>query len=124
MKLSEYFENIVGIGVLATADDKGNVDAALYARPHCIDEETVAFIMNEALSYKNLISNPKAAYLFLEKGPGYKGRRLYLTKTREETDVVLIESMRRRKTEKYQEGGSKKHLVYFSVDRIRALTGE
>ncbi len=124
MKLSEYFENIVGIGVLATADDKGNVDAALYARPHCIDEETVAFIMNEALSYKNLISNLKAAYLFLEKGPGYKGRRLYLTKTREETDVVLIESMRRRKTDKYQESDLKKYLVYFSVDKIRPLVGE
>ena len=124
MKLSEYFENIVGIGVLATADDKGNVDAALYARPHCIDEETVAFIMNEALSYKNLISNLKAAYLFLEKGPGYKGRRLYLTKTREETDVVLIESMRRRKTDKYQESDLKKYLVYFSVDKIRPLVGK
>jgi len=50
MKLSEYFENTDGTGVLATADDKGNVDAALYARPHCLDETTVAFVMNERLS--------------------------------------------------------------------------
>jgi len=124
MKLSEYFENTDGTGVLATADDKGNVDAALYARPHCLDETTVAFVMNERLSYKNLTSNPRAAYLFLEKGPGYKGKRLYLTKTKEETDVKLIESMRRRKTDKYQESDLKKYLVYFSVDKTRPLVGE
>ena len=109
---------------MATADDKGNVDAALYARPHCLDETTVIFVMNERLTYKNLTSNPKAAYLFLEKGPGYRGKRLYLTKTKEETDVELIESMRRRKTDKYQESDLKKYLVYFSVDKIRPLVGE
>ena len=123
MNLSDYFKNTEGTGVLATADSNGNVDIALYARPHAIDEQTVAFIMNEHLSYKNLTSNPKAVYLFLEKGPGYKGKRLYLTKTREETDVKLIESMRRRKTDKYQESDSKKYLVYFSVDKVRPLVG-
>jgi len=124
MNLYEYFENTEGTGVLATADSNGNVDAAIYARPHVIDEETVAFIMNERLSYKNVCSNPKAAYLFLEETASYKGKRLYLTKIKEETDREVIDSMRRRKTEKYQEGDSKKYLVYFRVDKIRALTGE
>jgi len=124
MTLHDYFENIVGTGVLATADSSGNVDIAIYARPHVIDEKTVAFVMNERLSYKNLTSNPKAAYLFVEEEPGYKGKRLYLTKTREETDVELIESMRRRKTDKYQESDLKKYLVYFSVDKIRPLVGQ
>lgn len=124
MTLYDYLENTSGTGVLATANSNGNVDIAIYARPHVIDENTVALIMNERLSYKNLTSNPKAAYLFLEKGPGYKGKRLYLTKTREETDVELIESMRRRKTDKYQESDLKKYLVYFSVDKIRPLVGE
>ena len=124
MNLYDYFENTEGTGVLATADSNGNVDAAIYARPHVIDEQTVAFIMNERLSYKNVSSNPKAAYLFLEATAGYKGKRLYLTKIKEETDKELIDSMRRRKTEKYQEGDLKKYLVYFRVDRIRALTGE
>ena len=124
MTLYDYFENTVGTGVLATADSNGNVDIAIYARPHVIDEKTVAFVMNERLSYKNLTSNPKAAYLFVEEEPGYKGKRLYLTKTREETDVELIESMRRRKTDKYQESDLKKYLVYFSVDKIRPLVGQ
>ena len=124
MTLYDYLENTSGTGVLATANSNGNVDIAIYARPHVIDKNTVALIMNENISYKNLTSNPKAAYLFLEKGPGYKGKRLYLTKTREETDVELIESMRRRKTDKYQESDLKKYLVYFSVDKIRPLVGQ
>ena len=80
--------------------------------------------MNERLSYQNITANPKAAYLFLEDCPGYKGKRLYLTKIKEETDRELIDSLRRRKTEKYKEGNSKKNLVYFRIDRIRALVGE
>lgn len=124
MTLYDYFENTVGTGVLATADSNGNVDIAIYSRPHVIDEKTVTLIMNERLSYRNLTSNPKAAYLFLEKGPGYKGKRLCLTKIREETDVELIESMRRRKTDKYQGSDLKKYLVYFSIDKVRPLAGE
>jgi len=123
MNLAEYFENTKGTGVLATANKKGDVDIAIYARPHVIDEKTVAFIMNDRLSYKNLTSNPKAAYLFLEKKSGYKGRRLYLTKTREETDVELIESVRR-KTDSRHGSDTKKYLVYFSIDKIRPLAGK
>ena len=123
MNQSEYFENTAGTGVLATADIEGNVDVAIYAKPHVIDENTIAFIMNERLSYQNITSNPKAAYLFLEDCPGYKGKRLYLTKIKEETDKALIDSMRR-KSDKHQAVDSNKHLVYFSVDKIRALVGE
>ena len=42
MGLKEYFENTTGRGVLATADVDGNVDAAVYSRPHFIDETTIA----------------------------------------------------------------------------------
>jgi hypothetical protein len=124
MNLSGYFENTEGTGILATADSNGNVDIALYARPHAMDEQTVAFIMNEHLSYKNLTSNPKAAYMFLEEGPGYSGKRLYLTKIREGSNAELINSMKRRKSSKYSETESKKYLVYFRVDKVRALTGD
>ncbi len=37
MKLIEYFESAKGTGVLATSNASGEVDAALYARPHVID---------------------------------------------------------------------------------------
>jgi hypothetical protein len=125
MNLQEYFENTEGLGMLATADSEGNVDAAIYARPHVLDEASVAFIMREHLSFKNLQSNPKAAYMFVEKGQGYSGKRLYLTKTREETDPDLIDKIRRKPRGSYSEDDkSKAHLVTFSIDRIRPLVGD
>lgn len=72
MNLSEYFETAEGLGILSTADSSGRVNSAVYGRPHVIDEETVAFIMAERLTYSNLRSNPSALYLFKEAGEHYK----------------------------------------------------
>ncbi len=45
MNLSDYFEKVRGLGILATADPDGMVDLAVYAKPHVIDETTIAFVM-------------------------------------------------------------------------------
>ena len=125
MSLADYFEKAQGFGVLATADDEGKVDIALYGRPHIIDETTVAFIMSDRLSHSNLTKNPAAAYLFLEKAEGYMGKRLYLTKIREETDTAKIETIRRRRrNDCHSEIKEEKYLVHFRVDNIRSLVGE
>ncbi len=124
MNLSDYFENAEGFGVLATADSKGNVDLAIYARPHFVAESTLAFIMGQRLTHQNLQSNPGAAYLFIERGEGYVGKRLYLTKIREETDKALIQSVRRRVPKGCEAEDSPKFLVYFRIDRIRPLVGD
>ncbi|MFZ0134242.1 MAG: pyridoxamine 5'-phosphate oxidase family protein, partial [Desulfobacterales bacterium] len=58
MTLAEYFENTEGFGVLATADSDGKVDAAVYARPHFLEDGTIAMIMRERLTHHNLQSNP------------------------------------------------------------------
>jgi len=50
MSLSDYFENVQGRGILATADSDGMVDLAIYAKPHVIDETTIAFVMRERLT--------------------------------------------------------------------------
>ncbi len=124
MTLNEYFENTAGMGVLATADGEGLVNAAMYARPHVIDEANIALIMSDRLSHLNLQSNPRALYLFKEEG-GYRGRRLYLTKTKEEKDSPLIPQIRRRKTPEW--GGKyaeeSKFLVFFHIDRTLPLIG-
>jgi len=97
MRLREYFESVKGRGVLATADADGKVDAAIYATPHFMDDdETIAFIMRDRLTHHNLQSNAHAAYLFMESGGGFAGKRLFLTKTREEQDSELLNSLRRR----------------------------
>ena len=83
MDLREYFEKRQGHGVLATADSEGRVDVAVYSRPYVVDDNTIALIMADRLTRKNLLSNPHAAYLFMESGEGYKGKRLFLTMTKE-----------------------------------------
>jgi hypothetical protein len=123
MSLAEYFEKTMGIGVLATADGKGKVNATVYARPHVQDETTVAFIMSDKLSHSNLQTNPSAAYLFVEKGSGYVGKRLILSKLREETDPAVIDAMRRKQRRDCPVEGEQKYLVFFRVDEIRPLTG-
>ena len=81
MSLKKYFEATKGFGVLATASADGSVDVAVYARPHVVDAETLAFIMADRLSHRNLQSNPHAAYLFREGATGDAGKRLHLTRT-------------------------------------------
>ena len=80
MGLTDYFETAQGTGILATADGDGNVDLALYARPHMLDDETVVLVMSDKLSHTNLQINPKAAYMFIEETTDYRGKRLYLQK--------------------------------------------
>ncbi|MHC4748792.1 MAG: pyridoxamine 5'-phosphate oxidase family protein [Planctomycetota bacterium] len=125
MNLPDYFENVQGLGILATADSDGTVDLAIYAKPNVIDESTIAFVMRERLTHQNLKSNPHATYMFVEQGEGYVGKRLYLTKIREETNTSLVEMLRRKQPEicaPYDD--SNKYLVHFQIDNIRPLVGE
>lgn len=123
-ELQEYFDNISGHGVLATADAQGKVNQAIFARPHVMEDGTVAFIMPYRLTHKNLQENPHAAYLFVESGPGYKGKRLYLTKVREEQDTELLYSLRRRTyPEEKEKLEGPRFLVFFRVDQVLPLVG-
>jgi len=126
MKLSEYFENAKGVGVLATADSSGKVNAAIYGRPHFMDEQTIAFIAADKLTHANLQSNPHAAYIFKENG-NYEGRRLYITKIREEKDSPLIDEIRRGKHpegEGQHQSTGTKFLLYFHLDNVLPLIGD
>ena len=127
MKLDEYFDNARGTAVLATADSNGKVNVAVYSRPHFLgdDDRELAFIMNDRLSHDNLQSNPHAAYMFIEEGEGYAGKRLFLTRIREETDPAKIQAIRRRDLPPACDGpeGAKKYLVHFRVDGVRSLVG-
>ena len=121
MDLKEYFNNAKGTGVLATADSSGKVDAAIYARPHFLKDGKIAFIMRDRLTHHNLQSNPHATYLFVEDGPGYKGKRLYMIKTGEEENSELLKSLRRRQ---YPDDKGESHfLVFFELKETLPLIG-
>ena len=121
MEHKDYFENTKGMGILSTADNDGRVDAAIYARPHFMDDGTIALIMRDRLTHRNLQSNPHASYMFIEKGPGYKGKRFFLTKVREEQDSELLQSLRRRQN--INEKDETKFMVLFKIDKELPLVG-
>ena len=120
MKISDYFKTAKGMGILATADSKGVVDVAVYAKPHVIDDENIAFIMAEKLTHENLKSNPHAAYMFLEEEEKFKGMRLFLKKTKEEKEGAKIDEIRRKE---YPNLKGKEYLIYFHVEKVLPLIG-
>ena len=125
MDLAGYFEKNDGVGILGTSDSSGKADLAIYAKPFVVDENTIALVMKQRLSHQNLKANLQAAYLFLEKGSGYKGIRLYMTMLREESNQSLIADMRKKQPCMFpQEDDSGKFLVFFRVDHIRPLVGD
>ncbi len=124
MSLADYFDNVKGIGILGTADPEGKVDLALYARPHIVDEETVALLMGDHRSHRNVAANPHAAYLFLEDTEGYNGLRMHLTKVLEETDPEKIEALRRRSRVAEDFAATDGFLVLFKIDEVRPLLKE
>lgn len=123
MNLQDYFENTEGLGILSTADAEGCVDAAIYATPNVMSEDTIAFIMRPRLSLHNVRQNPKAVYMYIEKGPGYQGRRLFLDKTHEESDPATVNQYRRCS---HGQGGDETEsvLVTFKVRHVLPLVGD
>ena len=123
MNLGEYFNQTKGRGVLATADAEGKVNAALYARPHFMDDDTVVFIMAERLTHENLQSNPWATYIFIQEGEGYKGKRLYLKKVNEEQNDQLISEICRKCDYSHYDLHTR-YVVSFNLEKVLPLIGD
>jgi len=123
MNLENYFNNVKGLGILATSDAEGNVDAAVYARPYIIDDKIIAFSMLEHKSYANITANPKACFMFIEKGDPSKGHRFYIEKTGEETNPDNIKMLKKMHNITDIPTGHKRHLVYFKINQTRPLIG-
>ena len=123
MDLKNYFDETRGLGILSTANYDGQVDAAVYSRPHVMDDGTIAFIMRNRLTRHNLQTNPHAAYLFKEEGPDYKGKRLFLTMIKEEKESHRLYELRRRSYPLEKDRREAKYLAFFTVDKSLPLIG-
>ncbi len=125
MNLKQYFNDTDGVGVLSTADDAGRVNGAIYARPHLLDDGYLTFIMRDRRNRNNLQCNPYAHYLFLEKGNGYSGIRIYLEKVKEVQDEELISQLSRRtEPSNLKEKDSPCYLVSFKITKLIELLGD
>jgi hypothetical protein len=122
MKLAELFPE-GGRGIIGTADAKGVVSQAVFAVPHVINEETLAWGFTDGRSLRNLRENPHASYLYLAPTRGYSGWRISMTAKKEETEGEVLESIRAGATNAAgpQAGVALKAVVYFKVDEVRPL---
>ncbi len=120
MDLKAYFANAKGTGILATADNQGRVNAAVYSRPHFLDDGKLGFIMPDKLTHVNLSENGSACFLWKEEGSQREGYRLYLSKVGEDTDQDRINAMRN-----IQRGdaSTQRFLVLFNLEKILPLIG-
>jgi hypothetical protein len=120
MKLKEYFTSVKGSGVLSTADDKGVVNSAIYATPHILEDGSIAFIMKSRKTHENISVNPHACFLFIEVGK-LEGKRIYLTKVKEEKNSELLFSLLRHCKHEECEKKEDYFLVFFKVDKVLEL---
>lgn len=122
MDLSATFQDY-GIGVMATADRDGNVNTAVYARPHIVDDLTLVWGMTEGRTFRNLQQNPKAAYLFKNANPGFCGVRISLELLRTEEGGEILSQIRRKASEVVAPGvgNAVTHAAWFRIGEARPL---
>ncbi len=80
-ELMKQFNKQPRIGTLATADNRGKVDNAVFSALQMIDENTVVMAIGNNRSYANLQVNPQAAFIFFEPAASpydWQGARVYL----------------------------------------------
>ena len=91
------FNKEARIGVLATSDKSGNVNAAVFGSPRMIADDTVIMAIGENRSYRNLQENPKATFIVVEPGGNpqeWQGARVYLEVDSLERYGELLDSFR------------------------------
>jgi hypothetical protein len=111
-----------GRGVIATASKSGAVNTAVYAVPHIVDAETVAWGMTDGRTWDNVLQNPNAAYIYFAPGEGFRGARLTLSLVKTEDSGEMLAKIRER-TGMVSPGNPEavKHVAYFRVVETRPL---
>jgi hypothetical protein len=122
LKLSEMFKK-EGRGVIATSNKQGEVNVAIYAAPHVVDDETLAWGMTEGRTHSNVMENPGAAYLYMYAGAGCSGVRLSLKLKRIEDSGEMLDAIKVRTMEIVgpEAAAAVKHAAYFTVIEVRPL---
>lgn len=122
MKLAELFPE-GGRGVIATADAAGVVNTAVYAVPHVIDEDSLAWGMTQGRTHNNLLINPNASYLYLAPSRGGSGWRLTLQLKEIRDQGELLNQIRQHTASivSPQAGEAVRYVAYFKVSEIRPL---
>jgi len=111
-----------GRGVIGTASKAGVVNMAVYAVPHVVDNDTVAWGMTDGRTWNNVRENPNASYAYFAPGAGFRGARLTLSLSRTEDSGEMLAKIRER-TAATSPGNPEavRHVAYFKVVESRPL---
>lgn len=116
MALQEYFKNTKGTGILSTADDKGQIEVAVYPlRPHLLDNENMLLVMENNIALHNLKANSRAVFTFLVAGNRLEGKKLIINMTDLKKEVGVGFSMRGKKLQSKET--LDRFLVYFKIEQ-------
>lgn len=138
--LMEYFNKGPRLGVLSTSSNDGQVDSAVFGSPHMIDEKTVLVATAKNRTSANLLENPNAVYVIIERcsdspkeenmnmEPGssvmdWKGIRVYMKMKEYKTSGEMLEMIRSQAANFVGEEGAK--MIYaamtFEIYEVRPL---
>jgi hypothetical protein len=125
-ELMKMFNKQTRIGVLATSDKNGNVNAAVFGSPRMIDEKTVIMAIGDNRSYQYLQENPRASFIVVEPGSSFAewtGARLYLEVEGFERFGELLDSFREniRKTAGNVSADAIQAAIRFRIVGVRPL---
>lgn len=114
-----------GKGVMATAGADGAVNTAVYAFPKVVGDQILAWGMGEGRTYRNIVENPNASFLYIEPGETYHGIRLTLKIKEIRDSGELLDEIRKRAKMTSGEGVEEvvKYLALFEVVEERPLVG-
>ncbi len=125
-EVMQMFNKETRIGSLATVNQNGDVNAAVFGSPRMIDDETVIMAIGDNRSFRNLQENPRATFLVVEPGDSpasWKGVRLYLTMDSFERYGELLDSFREkiRKVAGNQSADAIVAALRFKITDVRPL---
>ena len=96
-EVMDLFNKRPRIGSLSTANQKGEVNVAVFGSPQMIDENTVVMGIGPNRSFANLQENPNAVFIVVEPGEtvmDWKGARVYLEALAIETGGGFYEQIK------------------------------
>jgi len=125
-QVMKMFNKEARIGILATANNDKDVNAAVFGSPKMIDEDTVIMAIGDNRSANYLKENPKASFIVVEPGDApatWKGARLYLEVEAFEGYGEVLDSFRAniRKIAGDKSANAIKAAIRFKVTDVRPL---
>ncbi|MDY7035316.1 MAG: pyridoxamine 5'-phosphate oxidase family protein [Thermodesulfobacteriota bacterium] len=125
-EVMDMFNKMGRIGALSTANNKGEVNVAVFGSPRMIDEDTVVMGIGKNRSFQNLKENPKAIFIVLEPGKKmmeWKGARVYLETTDIDTEGAFYNQIKENITKAGgKQAGNMIHAgIRFKITEVRPL---